>query len=90
MIPYDSSHDPPAIVLSINVAGGVHRRPIVNVPALIDTGADVTADSILTAALSQAESDIMSVTRAQEIVITEAREGQQNVEENGRVTITIG
>ena len=43
MIPYGSNHDPPAIVLSVSVAGVVHRRPRVDVPALIDTGADVTA-----------------------------------------------
>ena len=43
MIPYDLSYDPPAIVLSISVAGVVHPRPRIDVPALIDTGADVTA-----------------------------------------------
>ena len=43
MIPYDLSHDPPAIVLAVSVAGVVHRRPSVDVLALIDTGADVTA-----------------------------------------------
>lgn len=43
MIPYDANHDPPAIVLTLSVAGVVHRRPRVDVPALIDTGTDVTA-----------------------------------------------
>ncbi|MFZ0548485.1 MAG: retropepsin-like aspartic protease [Candidatus Promineifilaceae bacterium] len=43
MIPYDSSHDPPAIVLSVSLTGVVNRRRRVDVPALIDTGADVTA-----------------------------------------------
>ena len=43
MIPYDSNFDPPAIILSVSVAGVVHRRPRVDVPALIDTGADISA-----------------------------------------------
>lgn len=42
MKPYDASFDPPAIVVSVTVAGIVHRRPRVEFPALIDTGADVT------------------------------------------------
>lgn len=43
MIPYDKSFDPPAIALPVTVAGIVHRRPRIEVAALIDTGADVTA-----------------------------------------------
>lgn len=43
MIPYDTQFDPPAIVLSVMVAGVVHRRPRIELSALIDTGADVTA-----------------------------------------------
>jgi hypothetical protein len=43
MIPYDTDFDPPAIVLSVTVAGVVRRRPRLEVVALIDTGADVTA-----------------------------------------------
>ena len=43
MIPYDTNFDPPAIVLPVTVAGVVCRRPRLEAPALIDTGADVTA-----------------------------------------------
>jgi hypothetical protein len=43
MIPYDPTFDPPAIMLSMTVAGIVHRRPRLEVAAIIDTGADVTA-----------------------------------------------
>ena len=43
MIPYDQQHTPPALVLPIRVAGAVHARPRITVPALIDTGADLTA-----------------------------------------------
>lgn len=43
MIPYDTQFDPPAIVLSVTIAGVVHRRPRIELSALIDTGADVTA-----------------------------------------------
>ncbi len=39
----DTQFDPPAIVLTLTVVGVVHRRPRIEVPALIDTGADVTA-----------------------------------------------
>lgn len=40
---YDTNFDPPAIVTSVTVAGVVHRRPRIEAPALIDTGADITA-----------------------------------------------
>lgn len=43
MIPYNKDFDPPAIMMSIAVAGVVHRRPQIETPALIDTGVDVTA-----------------------------------------------
>jgi len=43
MIPYNKDYAPPAIMLSITVTGVVHRRPQIETPALIDTGADVTA-----------------------------------------------
>lgn len=43
MTPYDTSFDPPAIVLPVTVASVVHRRPRLEAPALIDTGADITA-----------------------------------------------
>lgn len=43
MIPYDTNFDPSAIVLSVTVAGVVHRRPRIEASALIDTGADITA-----------------------------------------------
>jgi predicted aspartyl protease len=42
-IPYDASFDPPAPVLSATLTGVVRRRPQMQLPALIDTGADVTA-----------------------------------------------
>jgi len=40
---YDTSFDPPAIMLPVIVSGVVRRRPLIKVSALIDTGADVTA-----------------------------------------------
>ncbi len=43
MIAYDTNLNPPAIVLSITVSGVVHRRPRIELSALIDTGADITA-----------------------------------------------
>jgi predicted aspartyl protease len=43
MIPYDTQFDPPAIVLPVTIGGVVHRRPQIELSALIDTGADVTA-----------------------------------------------
>ena len=43
MIPYDRGFEPPALVLPVALAGVVRPRPKVNVQALIDTGADVTA-----------------------------------------------
>jgi len=43
MIPYDTSFTPPAMTLSVIIAGVVHRRPRLEVSALIDTGADITA-----------------------------------------------
>lgn len=43
MIEYDTQFDPPALITSIVIAGVVHRRPRVELSALIDTGADVTA-----------------------------------------------
>ena len=43
MIPYDTQFDPPAIVLSVTIAGVVHRRPQIELSALVDTGADITA-----------------------------------------------
>lgn len=43
MIPYDPDFDPPAIVISVIVTGVVHRRPKIELSAIIDTGADITA-----------------------------------------------
>jgi predicted aspartyl protease len=43
MIPYNTQFDPPAIVLSVTIVGIVHRRPRIELSALIDTGADITA-----------------------------------------------
>lgn len=43
MIAYDAQFDPPAIVLPVTIAGVVHRGPRIELSALIDTGADVTA-----------------------------------------------
>jgi hypothetical protein len=43
MIDYDRNFDPPAIVLSVTVTGVVRRRPRSDIPALMDTGADITA-----------------------------------------------
>jgi predicted aspartyl protease len=42
-ISYDFNHDPPAPVLVAVLTGMVHRRPQVRLPALIDTGSDLTA-----------------------------------------------
>ena len=43
MIAYDRNFDPPAIVLAVSVTGVVQRRPRIDSPAFIDTGADITA-----------------------------------------------
>lgn len=43
MIPCNTQFDPPAMALPVTVAGVVHRRPRIELSALIDTGADVTA-----------------------------------------------
>jgi predicted aspartyl protease len=43
IVPYDVSFDPPAPVLSATLTGVVRSRPQMRLPALIDTGADVTA-----------------------------------------------
>lgn len=42
-IPYDLSYEPPAPILTAVLTGVVHRRPQVRLPALIDTGSDLTA-----------------------------------------------
>ena len=43
IVPYDASFDPPAPVLLAVLTGVVRNRPQIQLPALIDTGADVTA-----------------------------------------------
>jgi predicted aspartyl protease len=43
MISYDKSFDPPAIVVPATLSSVIHERPRVNVQAIIDTGADITA-----------------------------------------------
>ncbi len=43
MLPYDTNFVPPAIVLTVNVNGVVQNRPRIEISALIDTGADITA-----------------------------------------------
>ncbi len=43
MISYNTNFDPPAVVLSISASGVVHSRPRIELSALIDTGADITA-----------------------------------------------
>jgi hypothetical protein len=49
-----------------------------------------TADPALAAALTQAQSDIASVTRAQEIIIMERTpETEEVIEGNGRLTIAL-
>lgn len=42
-IPYDSNYDPAAVILPAVLSGVVRRRPQVRLPALIDTGSDITA-----------------------------------------------
>lgn len=42
-IPFDANYDPAALVLPAALTGVVRRRPQVSLPALIDTGADLTA-----------------------------------------------
>lgn len=42
-IPYDPRFEPPAAMLSAILTGVVHQRPRVRLPALIDTGSDLTA-----------------------------------------------
>lgn len=43
MISFNSAYDPPALTVSVNLLGVVHERPQVNVEAIIDTGADISA-----------------------------------------------
>lgn len=43
IIPYDLSFDPAAPVLPAILTGVVRSRPQMRLPALIDTGADMTA-----------------------------------------------
>jgi hypothetical protein len=43
MIAYDKSFTPPAPALPAMLTGVVHMRPRVNVQAIIDTAADITA-----------------------------------------------
>jgi hypothetical protein len=42
-IPYDANFDPPAIILPAVLTGVVRKRPQARLPALIDTGAELTA-----------------------------------------------
>lgn len=42
-MPYDGHFTPPAPLITVKLTGSVHSRPRVEVPALIDTGSDVTA-----------------------------------------------
>ena len=43
MNPYDNRHQPPAPVLSVTVTSVVNRRRRRSLPALLDTGSDITA-----------------------------------------------
>ncbi|MEM7125611.1 MAG: hypothetical protein AAF702_04750 [Chloroflexota bacterium] len=43
MIPYSFEHDPPAPVIEITIANTLNRRLRQVLPALLDSGADVTA-----------------------------------------------
>ncbi len=43
MISYNNSYDPPALTINVEVAGIVHNRPRLEVEAIIDTGADISA-----------------------------------------------
>jgi len=43
MRPYDTTFDPLAAVLTVQLTGVVHHRPQLRSAALIDTGADITA-----------------------------------------------
>jgi predicted aspartyl protease len=43
IVPYNSDFDPPAAVLSATLSGVIRSRPRLHLPALIDTGADLTA-----------------------------------------------
>ena len=43
MIQYDGDFTPPAPLLTVSLAGAVHSRPRMEVPALNDTGSDITA-----------------------------------------------
>ena len=42
-IPYDTAYDPPALILPATLSGMVRNRPRIQLPALIDTGAELTA-----------------------------------------------
>lgn len=43
MIPYNPTHTPPAPALSVYLTHTIRSRPRIELPALIDTGADATA-----------------------------------------------
>ena len=43
MIPYDTTLDPPAPILQITLFNVLNRRWRVTLPALLDSGADITA-----------------------------------------------
>lgn len=43
MIAYDDSFDPPAILVPVTISGVGQKHDSVNIQALIDTGADVSA-----------------------------------------------
>jgi hypothetical protein len=43
VIPYSAAYDPPAPLLQVTVANTINRRQRQTLPALLDTGSDVTA-----------------------------------------------
>jgi predicted aspartyl protease len=43
VIPYSAAYDPPAPLLQVTVANTINRRQRQTLPALLDTGSDITA-----------------------------------------------
>jgi valyl-tRNA synthetase len=79
------------ILLTIATAVRRHKSESgLSLGAEIPTLTLATADAALAAALTEAQSDITSITRAQQIIITDRQpKGEKVIEANGRITLTL-
>jgi valyl-tRNA synthetase len=87
----ESAESTGELLLTIATAVRRHKSESgLSLGAEIPTLTLITADPALAAALAQAQSDITSITRAQQIIITERQaEGEEVIDGNGRITITL-